>query len=191
MLEEERVNSNGLVRGYVAEQSGIPLGALLYNNQHGEDDCCGKIDCNPCNNNTTKKMSCHKVRPGGMVYSCYCDTCLQGRGEDGEDPAPVESWYHGETSRTLYSRQKEHVTGLASKKENNALYKHKELHHSSGNPKFVFQAEKFINEPVSKQIFEGCSINHSPSSPGFLMNSKAEFRQGDVARVVIVRGLGE
>ena len=33
VLEEERVNSNGLVRGYVAEQSGIPLGALLYNNQ--------------------------------------------------------------------------------------------------------------------------------------------------------------
>ena len=53
------------------------------------------------------------------------------------------------------------------------------------------KAEKFFNEPVSQKIFEGCSINHYTSSPGFLMNSKAEFRQGEVARVVIVRGLGE
>ena len=41
---------------------------------------------------------------------------------------------------------------------------------------------------MSKQIFEGVSINNSPSSPGLLMNSKAEYRQGEVARVVLVRG---
>ena len=103
----------------------------------------------------------------------------------------VQSWYPGETSRTLYSRQTEHVTGLAAKKEKNALYKQKELHHISKEPKFIFKAEKFFTEPVSKQIFEGCSINHSLSSPRFLINSKAEFRQGEIARVVIVRGLGE
>ena len=41
------------------------------------------------------------------------------------------------------------------------------------------------------QIFEGISINHSPSSEGYLMNSKAEYQQGEVARVVVVRGLAE
>ena len=44
---------------------------------------------------------------------------------------------------------------------------------------------------MDKGIFEGVSINRSPSSPGLLMNSKAEYRQGEVARVVMVRGLGE
>ena len=46
-----------------------------------------------------------------------------------------------ETSRTLYSRQKEHFTGLAAKKENNAIYKLKELHHISEKPK-LFSKEK-------------------------------------------------
>jgi hypothetical protein len=103
----------------------------------------------------------------------------------------VESWYHGETSRTLYSRQLEHVKGLSGRKENNPLYKHKELHHPDTDPTFEFRPERAFPDPISKQIYEGVSINNSPSSPGLLMNSKAEYRQGEVARVVLVRGLGD
>ncbi len=85
--------------------------------------------------------------------------------------------------------QKEHYTGLQSRRQDNALFKHRELHHPETDPVFEFRPEKFFPDPVSKQIFEGVSINNSPSSPGLLMNSKAEFRQGEVARVVLVRGL--
>ena len=42
-----------------------------------------------------------------------------------------------------------------------------------------------------KTIFEGVSINHSPSTPGHLMNFKTEYKQGEVAMVVLVRGLGQ
>ena len=111
-------------------------------------------------------------------------------GEEGE--AKLESWYHGETSRTLYSRQQEHLKGLQGRKENNALYRHKELHHPDINPNFEFRAERAFPDPVSKLIVEGVSIiNISPSSPGLFMNSKAEYRQGEAARVVLVRGLGD
>ena len=103
----------------------------------------------------------------------------------------MEAWYHGETSRTLYTRQQEHIKGLLGRKQENALYKHKELHHPDDTPEFEFRPEKHFPDPVSKQIYEGVSINNSPSSPGFLMNSKAEYRQGEVARVVLVRGLGD
>jgi hypothetical protein len=103
----------------------------------------------------------------------------------------VESWYHGETSRTLYTRQLEHFAGLQGRKESNALHKHQELHHPDTSPAFEFRPEKYFPDPMSKQIFEGVSINNSPSSPGHLMNSKAEYRQGEVARVVLVRGLGD
>ena len=44
---------------------------------------------------------------------------------------------------------------------------------------------------MEKAIFEGVSINNSSSTPGHLMNSKAEYKQGQVARVVLVRGLGQ
>ena len=72
VVDEVRQSSGGLVRGYVAEKSGTPLSALLFNNQPGEKDLCEKVDCNPCRKGTTKKLSCRKVSQGGMVYSCSC-----------------------------------------------------------------------------------------------------------------------
>jgi hypothetical protein len=185
-LEQVRVSSGGRVRGYVAEQSGIPLSALLYSSQPGEQDSCGRADCNPCVRGTTRRLDCRRVTRGGLVYACHCLTCELG----GEGEEKVESWYHGETSRTLYTRQLEHFAGLQGRKESNALHKHQELHHPETNPEFEFRPERHFPDPMSKQIFEGVSINNSPSSPGHLMNSKAEYRQGEVARVVMVRGLG-
>ena len=55
----------------------------------------------------------------------------------------------------------------------------------------LYQTDKTFSDPSSKQIYEGVSINRSPSTPGFLMNSKTEYRQGEVARVEVVRGLGQ
>ena len=76
-----------------------------------------------------------------------------------------------------------------AKKEDNALWKHKELHHPDEECKFVFEAEQFFHEASSHQIYEGVCINNTPSSTGYLMNSRAEFDQGAVARVVVARVL--
>ena len=105
VVDEVRESSGGLIRGYVAEKSGIPLSALLYNNQLWEKDHCGKEDCNPCRSGTTKRLSCRKVSTGGMVYSCCCLTCRQA-------VELKESWYHGRSARTLYTRQGEHNAGF-------------------------------------------------------------------------------
>ena len=59
------------------------------------------------------------------------------------------------------------------------------------DPEYQFKAEKFFADPMSRQIFEGVSINNSPSAPDHLMNSRAEYQQGEVARVVLLRGLGD
>ena len=87
--------------------------------------------------------------------------------------------------------QGEHHAGFEAGKPDNALFKHAQLHHPGTVPAFQFQAEKFFPDATSAQIYEGVSINHSPSAEGFLMNSKAEYQQGEVARVVLVRGLAE
>ena len=71
------------------------------------------------------------------------------------------------------------------------MFKHETNQHEGTRPRFEFKVEKFFTNSMDKGIFEGVSINRSPSSPGLLMNSKAEYRQGEVARVVMVRGLGE
>ena len=184
VLEEVRESSGGLVRGYVAEKSGIPLSALLFNNQPGEKDHCARDDCNPCRRGTTKKLSCRKVSLGGMVYACTCLSCklaVEGK----------VSKYHGRTARTLYTRQSEHISGCEAGKTDNALFKHTELYHQGAMPEFEFQAERFFSDATSAQIYEGVAINNTPSDEGYLMNSKAEYQQGEVARVVVVRGLAE
>ena len=119
-----------------------------------------------------------------MVYSCCCLTCKQA-------VDAKESWYHDRTARTLYTRQGEHNAGFGAEKVDNALFKHAQLHHPGTVPAFQFQAEKFFPDATSAQIYEGVSINHSPSAEGYLMNSKAEYQQGEVARVVLVRGLAQ
>ena len=56
-------------------------------------------------------------------------------------------------------------------------------------PRFAFEAERFFKDACSDQIDEGVCINHSPSTPGYLMNSRAEYEQGGVARLVVAHGL--
>jgi hypothetical protein len=186
VAEEVRASSGGLVRATVVEQPGMPLSALLVDSMPGETDLCAKPDCNPCRSGTTRRQSCHRSSLGGMVYHCVCRTC-QARGEDG---GPLLSYYHGRTGRCLYTRQKEHIDGLVAKKEDNALWKHKELFHGEEEEfEYGFTAEKFFKDAMSHQIYEGISINRSPSSPGYLMNSRAEYDQGQVARLVVAQGL--
>ena len=180
IVEEVRVSSGGLVRAKVVEQAGVRISALLVDSSPGEVDQCGKPDCNPCKSGTTKRLSCHRSTRGGLVYKTVCDTC----GERG-----LISCYHGRSGRCLYTRQREHQIGFEKRKEDNALWKHKELHHPDEECAFAFQVEKFFQDPSSQGIFEGVSINHSPSAQGYLMNSKSEYEQGQVARVVIESGL--
>ena len=71
--------SGALVRVYVAEQSGVSLGTLLYSSQPGEKDSCGQLYGNQCRKKTSRKLSCRNVTMGGQVYSCTCLTCGGGR----------------------------------------------------------------------------------------------------------------
>ena len=103
VVEETRKTSGGRVRGYVAEQSGIPLSALLYSSQPGEQDFCGKDDCNPCEQGTSKKMNCRKVTKGGVVYSAQCITCKEGVGEGGEVEGGEKGGGGGSFKRKLLS----------------------------------------------------------------------------------------
>ena len=188
VAEEVRTSSNNKIRPKVVEQTGLPISALLVDPMQGEQDTCGKDDCNPCQSGTSKKMSCRRSSLGGMVYNVQCMICKDIIDPDHPDEN-VKCLYHGRTCRCLYTRQKEHISGAEGRKEDNALYKHMQLFHPNQMPKFVFEAEKFFKDVASHQIYEGVCINNSQSTPGYLMNSRAEFEQGSVARVVVAQGL--
>ena len=125
-------------------------------------------------------INCRKVARGGRVYSSKGLTCEEEVGAGEEE---VEAWYHGETSRTLYTRQREHLTG----KERATPY----LNTSSFT---ILPPNLSLNSSQrssSKSRWGWVSINLSSSTQGYLMNSKSEYKQGEVARVVVERGLRE
>ena len=64
---------------------------------------------------------------------------------------------------------------------NNTLHKLKELHLPDTSQDFALEPEMFFLDPVSKQTFNRVFIKNSSSrsSPVFLMNSKAGYRQGE------------
>ena len=94
--------------------------------------------------------------------------------------------YHGETSRTLFTRTKEHISAYTKNLKDYLKQKHQTIFH----PNFTMKALQFYKDPPFRQINKGIRINQSKSTPGYLMNSRSEFWQGEVARVNIVRGLG-
>ena len=73
--------------------------------------------------------------------------------------------------------------------ENKPLLKHNSIHHPGKRVKFEIRKTGSFRDPLSRQVNEGVRINNSNSNPGFLMNSKAEFHQGQVPRVVVTSGL--
>ena len=122
------------------------------------------------------------------MYNVQCMICKDIIDPDRPDEN-IKCLYHGRTCRCLYTQQKGHNSGAEGRKEDNALYKHMQLFHPNQMQKFVFEAEKFFKDVASHQIYEGVCINNSQSTPGYLMNSIAEFEQGSVARVVVAHGL--
>ena len=188
VAEEVRRSSGGKIRPTVMEQTGLPISALLVNPLQGELDYCGKDDCNPCQSGTTRQLSCRRSSLGGMVYNCQCMICNENDNPNKPDET-IKSWYHGRSCRCLYSRQKEHNSGVEGQKDENAMHKHMELFHPNEEPRFVFQAEKFFKDVCSHQIYEGVCINNSPSTEGYMMNSRAEYEQGGVARIIVSHGL--
>ena len=115
-----------------------------------------------------------------MVYSCTCLTCREKVVQvDGKDES-ICSKYHGRSHRCLITRQSEHFAGYEGRKDEKALFKHQQLFHPGEECHFLFETEKFFNDPMSHQIYEGVCINNTPSTPGYLMNSRAEYEQGAV-----------
>ena len=180
-MEDVRISTGGEVRGKIVEQGGVPLHSMLVKPLPRWKDSCNQADCQPCQGGQTRNQSCHQGALGGVGYELECKLCK----EEGK-----VALYHGESSRTLYTRTKEHMNGHASKKKDNPIYKHQTNFHPGQEPNYTMKALKFFKDPLTRQINEGVRINNSRSSPDHLMNSKSEFRQGEVARVAVTRGLG-
>ena len=99
------------------------------------------------------------------------------------------SWYDGETGCTSYTRGKQHAAALRLEDEENALWKHCLVEHEGVKADFSMKQTNVFNSCLARQVNEAVRIEMSTAD--CVMNSKAEFHQAPLVRVVPVTGLLE
>ena len=67
VAEEVRASSNNKIRPKVVEQTGLPISALLVDPMQGEQDTCGKDDCN-----LVRVVRVRKCPAGEAVWEEWC-----------------------------------------------------------------------------------------------------------------------
>ena len=136
---------------------------------------CSRPNCLPCKSD----------RPGashtrsGALYHGTCLICSQ---------QGITSEYWGETSRSGYTRTLEHAEDICSKQDKNAFHKHLTIYHPEkvgDTEAFDIKIEQTFTKNIDRQVAEAIKIKNSNAD--ILMNSKAEFHQPAIHRVVTTR----
>ena len=185
----------------VVERAGVSLRSQLAK----EDSRVGCRDRESCIvHRNGGKGDCNVE---GVVYRGVCITC-RDEGNASEPnrngqvvgvPRPqrrsVESTYYGETSKSCYTRGKQHIECLnnpttASGKAN-AFVKHRELYHRDEEDSVSYRVDvvKRFRKPLERQVWEGVEIH--ASNAGIPMNSKLDHYQPAVGRMVMRNSLDD
>ena len=111
-------------------------------------------------------------------YRIVCQGCLQ---------IGKLTVYEGESARNAYSRGCEHCEGLRNEREESPLWKHCQLAHNGEKQDFSMEVVGSFHSCLERQINEAVRITSSQAD--FIMNSKSEFHQAPIVRVVTTNGL--
>ena len=133
---------------------------------------CTKGDCIACHAERGKGGNC---RRNNVNYEIECHLCPEGN-------RPV---YIGETSRNLYTRGREHMsggrrTGTAEERESTFVRRHMEEYHQDMEADFRGKVVKQNKDSFSRQVREGVLIRRSTKD---MMNSKSEWFQPPIYRI--------
>ena len=155
----------------VVERAGLAMRSLAKA-EPLKTEGCKRDDCFPC---TTGGGNCER---NGSGYRISCGSCLR---------AGKKAEYEGETGANGFTRGNEQLSGLRSKDPENALWKHCMLEHESEQVDFSMKVLGSFQSAMARQVNEGVRIQRSRAD--YLLNSKSEFHQHPVVRVVPMRGI--
>jgi hypothetical protein len=146
-----------------------PLGSRL----------CKRDNCPICRTEGSKGG----CQGGNVGYQHQCQLCDDDKDDRGQGTLAV---YYGETSKSAYERGLQHADGLAKKKEDNVMHKYMMIHHQGKEPNFVMTMTGRFKGCLERQEDEGTRLRESQAK--ILLNSKMQWHQPAISRVVIVRG---
>jgi hypothetical protein len=95
--------------------------------------------------------------------------------------------YHGESSRNIYTRSLEHRSDIRNNNEKSPLVKHGIIDHQGNTPQFKLSVVSHHNTAMERQSAEGVQIILTDAEEH--LNSKAEYHQAPMIRVIAVRGI--
>ena len=152
------------------ELSGYSLQNILERSDPFRGKTCGRPDCFPCISGGGG--NCQNIGPAYQI-TCHEEECV-ARGVR----------YDGESGRSAYSRLKDHVQGYRNKDKNNVLWKHAVSDHD-GRLDVDYRArvlKTYGPDNATRKTNEALRIS---GNTGVRLNSKAEYRQPTVPRLVI------
>ena len=171
--KENRKEKKNLMNFQIVEQTGVSLERLFQKSNPFKEKNCGKLDC------VVSHEDGVKCRTEGVGYIGVCKECKKNE---------IKSEYIGETGKNAYTRSKQHLAGLKSKNEENALYKHWRNSHETPYEQesrrlqnFEFKVEKSFQDPMSRQINE---MVRCINFKGTLLNSKSEWNAPPIVRII-------
>ena len=155
------------------ETSGHSLQNILEKSDPFKGPTCGREDeCFPCMSGDYQNC-----QGRGGAYSITC-----------EEPGCKERGvrYDGETGKNCFSRGLDHLQGYKNKKENNVLWKHAQLEHG-GRTDVNYRMtvlKTYGKKNQERKLNEALRIS---GNPGISLNSKAEYCQPSLPRLVVER----
>ena len=133
---------------------------------------CGRDNCMVCS--VGGKGDCSR---SGAGYKISCLECPKTK---------ISAEYEGETARNPYSRGLEHARDLENESEKSPLWKHCSIQHGGRKVAFRMDALRSFKYPMVRQVNEGARVRLTKAD--ICMNSKSEFHQPGIVRVIAVRG---
>ena len=168
------------MRMKVQEEAGVSLKRSVVRSDLGAGKLCPQGNCPLCLSGDGRGGGLHHHR-SGAVYKGECKLC-----------GDVVSSYWGESGDSGYCRTLQHQKAVENKEETNAFAKHLEIHHPTqeGNKgAFKFSLFGVFSQPLVRGVTESVCIHTNDAD--IPMNSKTEWLQPLVARVVVTRDLEE
>ena len=161
------------VKFRIVETGGIPVQRKVQKSNPMATVGCNESDCLPCDTGRGDGGNC---RSCGANYTIECGMCPAG-----------QSLYHGETSRNMYSRAKEHVNRYNSRNKNSVMHKHQEKYHQGAEGIFTAKVTANSNDCLTRQVREAVMIRRCKVN---VMNGKTEWHQPALFRIQneIMRG---
>ena len=151
----------------MVEKAGVEIKKLLQRSDPFKSRKCEREDCPVCREGG--RGPCDRQ---SVTYEIKCAEC--------------GDIYIGETSRSAYTRGKEHMMSLVKREERSVLWKHCKEKHNSRTQKFEMNVTgSYSNDAMLRQISEGGRIDKVPE--GSLMNSKSEWNCFRIPRAIVAQ----